>query len=99
MALVRFQTPLRDLSEPSEKLRQVSFSNLLKTSRKFELNQSREKSICLATHSCNCLCQGESYKHHIAKTDDGFLNANMFNSRDSICLYISFCRALHSSNS
>ena len=99
MALVRFQIPLNDLSVPSEELRQVLFSKILKTSRKFELNQSRQKSIYLATHSCNCLCQGESYKSHIAKTDGEFLCANMFNSIDSICLYISFCRMLYSSSS
>jgi len=96
MALVRFQMSLRDLSVPYEELRQVFFSNLLKASRKFELNQSRGKSICLATQSYNCLCQGESYK---PQSDDGFSNANMFSSRNSIYLYISFCRALHSSNS
>ena len=73
MALVWFQTPLRDFSVPSEELRKVIFSNLLKTSRKFELNQSKGKSICLATQSYNCLCQGESYKPHIAKNDDGFI--------------------------
>ena len=52
-------------------LGKFSFQNLLKTSRKFELNQSKGKSICLATQSYNCLCQGESYKPHIAKNDDG----------------------------
>jgi hypothetical protein len=99
MALVRFQTPLGDLSEPSKELRQVFFSNLLKTSRKFELIQSKVKSIYLATQSYNCLGQSESYKSHITETDDGFLNANMFNLKDSICLCIRFCRALQSNNS
>jgi hypothetical protein len=80
-------------------LSKFSFQNLLKTSRKFELNQSKGKSICLAAQSCNYLCQGESYKSHIAKIDDGFLNSNMLNSRDNIYLYITSCRALHSSNS
>jgi hypothetical protein len=43
MTLVRFQTPLRDLSVPSENLGKFYFQYLLKTSRKFELNQTREK--------------------------------------------------------
>jgi hypothetical protein len=38
-----FQTPLSNLSVPSEELRQVFFSNHVKTFRKFELNQSRQK--------------------------------------------------------